>query len=107
MQTAEELVRQLASTTPVTLCEPLAPGCSSKKLGKFLLTIDGQDILLVGHEPDLGQHAAWLIGSKQAQLEFAKAGIACVRCDGAARKGAGTLTWLLTPRWLTTLTCPG
>jgi phosphohistidine phosphatase len=100
VQTAEELVRLLGSSAPVTVCESLAPGGTSKKLAKLLLAVEGGDVVLVGHEPDLGRHAAWLIGSKKAQLEFAKCGLACIRCDGAARKGTGTLAWLVTPKWL-------
>jgi phosphohistidine phosphatase SixA len=46
---------------------------------------------------------AWLIGSKEARLEFGKGGIACIRCDGLPQKGAGTLIWLLTSKWLTRL----
>jgi phosphohistidine phosphatase len=105
MQTAEELVRQMGKPQPdVTACGQMAPGTPSKKLAKHLLGSDAKEILLVGHEPELSKHTAWLIGSKDARLEFAKGGIACVRCDGVPQKGGGTLAWLLTPKWLTALT---
>jgi phosphohistidine phosphatase len=100
-QTAEELRRLLGTPRrEVEQIDELAPGQSSKKLAKQLLKLEGEHILVVGHEPDLGEHTAWLMGSKQARLKFAKGGIACVACDAAPQKGAGTLLWLLTPQWL-------
>jgi phosphohistidine phosphatase len=101
METAEELLRQLGLTgTAVTPCDRLGPAEPCRKLGKGLLTVESENVLLVGHEPDLSRHAAWLIGSKKAHLEFAKGGMALIRCDGAPQKGAGTLVWLITPKWL-------
>jgi phosphohistidine phosphatase SixA len=103
-QTAEELAQQMGTPRPdVTPCERLAPGSSSKKLAKYLLASDAKEVLLVGHEPELSEHTAWLIGSKEARIEFAKGALACVRCDGVPQKGAGTLAWLITPKWLAAL----
>jgi phosphohistidine phosphatase len=99
VQTAEELVRQLDAPQPaLATCERLSPGWSSKKLAKYLLGVEGQEVLLVGHEPDLSKHAAWLIGDKEARLEFAKGALACIRLDGLPQKGGGTLMWLITPK---------
>lgn len=100
VQTAEELRRHLSLQPEVLLCEQLAPGQSSKRLAKYLQKLEGNHVVLVGHEPDLSQHTAWLIGSKKAALEFAKSGIANVACDGNPAKGTGTLVWLVTPEWL-------
>jgi phosphohistidine phosphatase SixA len=49
--------------------------------------------------PDLNDYAGWLIGSKKAQVDLAKAGIACVHFEDEPDKGAGVLTWLVTPQW--------
>ena len=100
VQTAEELRRKLDSAVEIQTCLPLVPGGTSKKLLKCLRKLGGENVLLVGHEPDLSRHLARLIGSKRTGLEFAKAGIACVSCDEAPRKGTGTLLWLVTPDWL-------
>jgi phosphohistidine phosphatase len=97
-ETAQELCRGLGMPeAPILTCPQLEPGVSSKKLMKRLRALEAGEVLLVGHAPDLGEHAAWLIGSKRSQLEIAKAGLGCVRCDAPPRKGAGTLVWLLTP----------
>jgi phosphohistidine phosphatase len=101
VQTAEDLRSALgAPKREVELCEELAPSQSTRKLTKYLLKLEGEHLLLVGHEPDLSQHIGWLIGSKQARLRLAKGGVACVACDAAPQKGAGMLLWLLTPQWL-------
>jgi phosphohistidine phosphatase len=84
----------------VTECAELAPGRPSKKLARFLRGLEGEHVAAVGHEPDLGVHAAWLIGSRRAQMEFAKGGAACIHCDGPPRKRTGTLLWLVTPAWV-------
>jgi phosphohistidine phosphatase len=105
-ETAHELLAHMGlmpkSEIPsaVLACEGLAPGTSSKKLMKRLRSLEANDVLLVGHSPDLAEHAGWLIGGKQSQLEIAKAGLACVRCDAPARKGVGTLVWLMTPEMI-------
>jgi phosphohistidine phosphatase SixA len=53
----------------------------------------------VGHQPDLGEWTAWLIGSKKAHIDLAKAGVAFLACPDGTRKGGGSLVWLVTPDW--------
>ncbi len=54
---------------------------------------------LVGHMPDLAVYTGWLIGTKKAQIGIAKSGVVFIESDTGPQKGAGTLTWLLTPEW--------
>ncbi len=98
LETAQELCRHLG-LPPAALgtCDQLEPGGSLKKLMKRLRSLEANEVVLVGHAPDLGEYAAWLIGSKRTQLEIPKAALAAIRCDAPPRKGVGTLTWLLTP----------
>ncbi len=49
--------------------------------------------------PDLNLYAGWLIGAKAAQIELAKAGVACIHFEEELDKGDGVLTWLITPQW--------
>jgi phosphohistidine phosphatase len=100
-QTAEVLVRpENGVATELKTCEELAPGGRRKKLAKQLLAAGHNAVALVGHQPDLGEFAAWLIGSKKANLGLAKAGVAYIECSDLPRRGGGTLTWLVTPDWL-------
>lgn len=99
-QTAEGVREHLDSPGPeLHTCDHLAPGGKRRKLTRFLRGLHAQSIAIVGHMPDLSQYAAWLIGSKKAQINLAKAGIACIHFDDELGKSAGTLTWLVTPRW--------
>ena len=41
----------------------------------------------------------WLIGSRKAQIELAKASVACIHVEGAVGKGTGQLAWLVPPEW--------
>jgi phosphohistidine phosphatase len=98
-QTAEGVVRHLSPPPEIETCEDLAPGGKPKKLARFLRDHSEERIGLVGHQPDLNILAAWLIGSKKAQIEIAKAGVACISCPDRPRKAAGMLIWLVTPNW--------
>ena len=100
-QTAEGMLRQWTLPTPaMQVCSELAPGVRSKKLARVLRDLEGQAVALVGHMPDLADHAAWLIGSKKTQLDLAKAGVAHIVIADKPDKRSGTLVWLVTPEWL-------
>lgn len=97
-ETAEGIRAAWTGTAPpLHLCEELAPGIRHKKLCRWLLGLGEENVGLVGHEPDLSEFIARLIGSKKAELQLAKAGVALVECKGEPVKSNGRLVWLLTP----------
>jgi phosphohistidine phosphatase len=99
-QTAEALRENFASPAPVLhTCAQLAPGGKRRKLTRFLRELGGQSVAIVGHAPDINDYAVWLIGSKKAQLELAKAGVACIHFADELDNGEGVLTWMVTPQW--------
>jgi len=99
-QTAEGIAQALAEPgLELRTCEELAPGGKRKRLRRFLKDLSLDAVALVGHEPNLGEFAAWLIGSKKARVDLAKAGVACIHFDGCVAKGEGRLLWLVTPEW--------
>jgi phosphohistidine phosphatase len=99
-QTAEGLLEHLDSPTPgLHTCDHLAPGGKRRKLTRFLRGLHAESIAIVGHMPDLSEYTAWLIGSRKAQIDLAKAGIACIHFEDRLDKGEGVLTWLVTPKW--------
>jgi phosphohistidine phosphatase len=99
-QTAEVLLQHWPAPAPLLhVCDYLAPGGKRKKLTRFVRDLGGECVGLVGHMPDLALYASWLIGGKKAQIDLAKAGVACIRFDGKAGKGQGLLESLLTPEW--------
>jgi phosphohistidine phosphatase len=104
-ETAQDFCRHLGlPDSAILTCDQLEPGVSSKKLMKRLRSLEANEVVLVGHAPDLDEHAAWLMGNKRAQVEIAKGGLACIRCDAPPRKGVGTLMWLVTPELAGALT---
>lgn len=99
-QTVEAILEHGTGPRPeVHVSEGLLPGTRPRKMVKFLNGYQEELLTLVGHMPDLGNLASWLIGSKKAQVHLAKAGAAMIECDWGFAKGAGVLQWLVTPQW--------
>jgi phosphohistidine phosphatase len=99
-QTVEALLEHWPAPIPEQLtCNGLAPGGKARKVARFLLGLSGEHVALVGHMPDIGEFAGWLIGAKRAQVHIAKAGVAFICFDGSPAKGEGTLEWLVNPGW--------
>lgn len=80
-------------------CTELTPGGKLRKLSKTIMKSGGEKIGLVGHMPQLGEFAAWLLGDKESQVEIAKAGLALISCGDLPSKGHGSLQLLVTPEW--------
>jgi phosphohistidine phosphatase len=97
-ETVESLLAGLGDDKPpVTYIAELRPGTKPKNLDREIKRHAGERIALVGHEPDLGEYAGRLIGSKKASIALAKAGVACVACSDPPGKGCGSLVWMVTP----------
>lgn len=79
--------------------DELAPGGRPKKLARYLNGLQANSVALIGHQPDLSLYAGWLMGEKEVEIHFAKAGAALLRVEGALSKGGGVLMWLITPEW--------
>lgn len=80
------------------------PYLSIDKFKKRRLTafaaVQGQEtVVLVGHQPSLGEYAAWLLGAEKTAVPFEKAGAALIRFERSAAKEDGELVWLVTPEW--------
>src|SRR5689334_20462718 len=48
----------------------LLPGGKIEKLARQLRSLEAKNVALVGHMPDLAEHAAWFMGSRKARLDF-------------------------------------
>jgi phosphohistidine phosphatase len=101
-QTAGIIAETLSSAAPVDVCEALRPGGSAEGLMAFLAKHPGRTrVLAVGHEPDLSDSAARLIGANgRTNLAFKKGGCCLIRFDNFPPKSPGQLVWWLTPRLL-------
>src|SRR5262245_7909854 len=75
-QTAELMLKAWAPAPEWGTCDDLVPDGKRKAVGRFLRGLKGERVAVVGHMPQLGDMAAWIIGSKKARLDLAKAGVA-------------------------------
>lgn len=103
-ETAELLCAGLRPRPKLVVIDALAPG---RKPADVIAAVarhsaagrGASRVALVGHEPDLGELAARLLGAR-GTLEFKKGAVCRIDVDRAMPAGPGTLRWLLTPRVL-------
>jgi len=101
-ETAQIVAASLGSRVPVDYCDALRPGGSAESLIAFLAKhLDRKRVLVVGHEPDLAELAARLVGAgRRANLTLKKGGCCLITFDEFPPKSPGRLIWWLTPRVL-------
>jgi phosphohistidine phosphatase len=99
-QTADTFAEHMKSKPSVSTSDALAPAGTPaaviQELGKH--SRRGR-IAVVGHEPNIGELAARLIGAR-VPLEFKKGAICRIDFEVLPPKGIGKLRWFLTPRML-------
>jgi phosphohistidine phosphatase len=99
-QTAEVFSEHLKNKPPVSTADALAPaGTPAAVIQEITKHVRKARVALVGHEPNLGELAAQLIGAR-APLEFKKGGICRIDFEVLPPKGVGALRWFLPPRVL-------
>ena len=99
-QTAEVLAQGLPAKPSIMLTDSLAPaGSAAGVLQDLSKHMRKGSIALVGHEPNLGELAARLIGARTA-FEFRKGGICRIDFEVFPPKGLGRLQWFVTPKML-------
>ena len=99
-QTADILVEGLRLTKRPYIVRALAPGQKSEILIQRLSRhARDASIALVGHEPDLGKLASYLLlGSPLEAVAFKKGGVARIEVNNFKPFVRGCLHWLLTPK---------
>jgi phosphohistidine phosphatase len=99
-QTADVFAESLGGKPTVVQSDALAPaGTPASVLQELAKHTRKEKIALVGHEPNIGELAARLIGARAA-LEFKKGAICRIDFDVFPPKGLGKLHWFLPPRVL-------
>jgi phosphohistidine phosphatase len=99
-QTADVIAEELKEHPPIATSDSLAPaGSSAAVVQEITRHVRKARVALVGHEPNLGELAAQLIGAR-TPLEFKKGGICRIDFDMLPPKGGGILRWFLTPKML-------
>jgi phosphohistidine phosphatase len=99
-QTADVIAESLKSKPTVTTSDALAPAGTPaaimQELGKHARKAR---VALVGHEPNIGELAARLVGARKP-FEFKKGAICRIDFEVLPPKGLGELRWFVPPRML-------
>ena len=97
--TAAIVAEILCPRVKVEFSDYLRPGGSLQTLVTSLGKRDEhRSVLVVGHEPDLSEGVAKLIGNSRANFQFKKGGCCRIDFDNFPPRPPGTLVWWLTPR---------
>jgi phosphohistidine phosphatase len=98
---AAALGGSLAGTEPERV-DALAHDAAPGDLAPWLGQRSGESLVVaVGHEPQLGRLASWLLtGEDRSILELRKAGACLLDLGDAPRPGSARLLWLLAPSQL-------
>lgn len=102
-QTAETVAEQLAGEVEPEPLEALAPGDFDGVVTALAGVADSATVLLVGHQPFMGELLTLLVTVPQAAAEwplgFPKAAMGCIALDtGNGYWGRGDLKWFLNRR---------
>ena len=100
VQTATILSEVLAMAAPEVLPE-LAGDHTAQELLVALRSHQGKNLILVGHQPLLGEAVAELLGSDgRCEVDLRKSGACSLEIDGFPSRKPAVLNWLATPKLL-------
>lgn len=96
-QTAEIVAEALAIRPEIIVVDSLSPeGSYADVMADLVKQPARRAIALVGHEPNIGELAARLAGSRHA-FAFKKGGVCRIDVESIPPDGPGTLRWFLPP----------
>src|SRR4051812_37035799 len=98
-ETAAILAEACGSRKPIE-CTELASGEPVHACFALLRKRKEQAVVLIGHEPNLGNFMAAALagGHARTKIEFKKGGAACIEFASRIEPGHATLHWMLPPR---------
>lgn len=100
LETAEIVADVYKGVEPDTTGS-LEPESAPEDLVEWLRKRNADVVVVVGHEPDLGALATWLMsGQTTSHVELKKGGACQLDFEDGMKKGAGVLQWLLTGKQL-------
>lgn len=104
LDTAKLTAEAVSYEKEIPTTEYLIPGNPMRSLFNFLKDFnESWKMLLVGHEPQLGYLASYLLGIEEHVIEFKKGGVCRIDISGFPPKKKGVLVWHLTQKHLTIL----
>ncbi len=96
------IVAQEYGGLPIEQTDTLVPDAGPELFASWIeQRVRGGIVAAVGHEPHLGDLAAWLLAADAASFyPFKKGGACLLSMDGSPGPGSATLVWALPPRVL-------
>jgi phosphohistidine phosphatase SixA len=95
-QTAEAVLAEIGRI-PIRETESLSSSSDPLEILSELKKIRMQNVLLVGHEPQLSRTISLLLwGDNKSRVEMGKCSLACISVSNPPEKGMGSLEWLVT-----------
>jgi phosphohistidine phosphatase len=102
--TAKIAAEALRYKKKIEVCKQLLPGNPPSTVIDYLSKYKNKkNVLIVGHEPDVGMLASTLLGSPRSIIEFKKGTLCRIDVDKMPLKEPGKLIWHLTPKQLRAL----
>ncbi len=95
METAELIAEIFEYEKEIIHDKSLAAGCFTKDLITLVNSLGAENIMVVGHQPDLSEHVSNLISSSGALVDFKKAALAKISFNGKVNLAKGYLEYLV------------
>lgn len=101
LQTGQIVCEILDCMDRLTTCDELGPGCRIGELASLLQKHGtAESVAVVGHNPDLEEMAAHLIGGAGSAIVFKKGGVCRIDIERLRPHPRGELIWHLSPKIL-------
>lgn len=101
VQTARIIAEELGFTGDVEAVEELAPTAAPEDMAEVLKSLAHEQVLLIGHQPYLGQLAGLLItAGARGRVGIKKGGLARIDIDDWREAPPGEIRWLFTVKQL-------
>jgi phosphohistidine phosphatase len=99
VQTAQLAAEILEYKGDLVRSRALEPGSSPRTAWEEIrVHKEERAVLLSGHEPLFSTLTAYLLGCPDLQMDFKKAGLACLELERLAGEPRAVLKWFLTPK---------
>jgi phosphohistidine phosphatase len=100
-QTAQITASAVGCAKNIRVVDDLLPGATPEKIFRLIAEYKSRGrVLLVGHEPDLGFFASYLLGAKESVVEFKKGALCRIDVSFVKGRGQGVLVGLFQPKHL-------
>lgn len=102
LETARLIQSVLCPSLKIETCDELMPDSTPERILAFLASLEPESaVVCVGHEPLLGETAAFLLcGKVSRNFPLKKAGASLIHLPGPLKPGHGILRWWLEPMHL-------